>query len=266
MPIMGEPIMNEMGLYTFLENRFVDTFLDELLPGIFHNFANPLNGIMGRSKLMQRRMEDYVRKIEHHYPEILNEIGTDYQKLISDINAISNESEKFFDMFRLATGKFYSLSTREVESLNISALIAAELAFADFYLDYKHNVKKEILLDMDVPSINGIAAYYSIVFWMLIREAAKNAQGKNDETLRIATTSDDQWVIVRISHIGDSLVQGWREILSLMNADPDSLSYGRDREKNLICALMLFQRFGDHVEITHDKDDDLLTIRVRYHR
>ncbi len=134
--------MNETDLYLFLERRFVDTFLDELIPGILHNFANPLNGIMGRSKLMQRRLEDFVRKIENRYPEFENETGADYKKLISDINAINNASEELFDMFRLATGKFYALGARDVERLNLSVLIEAELGFADFYLDYKHNVKK----------------------------------------------------------------------------------------------------------------------------
>lgn len=255
--------MNETDLYLFLEKRFVATFLDELMPGIFHNFANPLNGIMGRSKLMQRRLQDFVRKIENRYPEIEKETSADCKKLISDINAINNESEKFFDMFRMATGKFYALGARDVESLNLSALIEAELGFADFYLDYKHNVKKEIHLDMGVPSITGITAYYSIAFWMLIREAARNAQKRNEETFRIVTTSDDQWVIVSISHIGDSLVRGWRELLYPVSADPDPLTCGTDGEKNLICALMLFRLAGD-VELTHDGDADLLTIRIRY--
>ena len=258
--------MNETDLYLFLEKRFLATFLDELMPGIFHNFANPLNGIMGRSKLMQRRLEDFIRKIENCYPEIEKETGADYKKLISDINAINDTSEEFYDMFRLATGKFYALGTRDVESLNLSVLIEAELGFADFYLDYKHSVKKEIHLDMGVPSITGITAYYSIAFWMLIREAVKNAQKRNEETFRIATTSDDQWVIVSISHIGGSLVRGWREILFPVSADPDPLSCGTDGEKNLICALMLFRLAGGGVEMTHDGDADLLTIRIRYHQ
>ena len=258
--------MNETDLYLFLEKRFLATFLDELMPGIFHNFANPLNGIMGRSKLMQRRLEDFIRKIENRYPEIEKETGADYKKLLSDINSINDTSEEFYDMFRLATGKFYALGARDVESLNLSVLIEAELGFADFYLDYKHSVKKEIHLDMGVPSITGITAYYSIAFWMLIREAAKNAQKRNEETFRIATTSDDQWVIVSISHIGGSLVRGWREILFPVGADPDLLTCGTDEEKNLICALMLFRLAGGGVEMTHDGDADLFTIRIRYHQ
>lgn len=257
--------MNDVDLYRFLEKRFIATFLDELMPGIFHNFANPLNGIMGCLKLTQRRLEDFVRKIEIRYPEIEKETGADYKKLMPDINAINDEAEKYFDMFRFATGKFYALDARNVVRLNLSVLIEAELGFADFYLDYKHNVKKEIHLDMGVPPITGITAYYSIAFWMLIREAAKNAQKRNEETLRIATTSDDECVIVSVSHIGGSLVRGWEEILRPVSADLDSLSCGTEGEKNLISALMLLRLASGGVEMTHDGDADLLTIRIRYH-
>jgi signal transduction histidine kinase len=256
--------MNDTSLYKFLEDRFVATFLDELMPGIFHNFANPLNGIMGRSKLMQRRLEDTVRKIEELYPGIEEETGTDCRKLVSDINSISNESEKFFDMFRIATWKFYALGAREAERLNLSSLIEAELGFADFYLDYKHNVKKEIHLDMRVPSITGKTAYYSMAIWMLIREAARNAQKKDGETLSISTSYDDKWVIVRISHVGDSLA-GWggENILSSSADAGDNLRVrGKNDEKQIVYALMLFRQAGGNVEETYDPEADVLSIRV----
>lgn len=257
--------MNEADLYAFLEKRFVATFLGELMPGIFHNFANPLNGIMGRSKLMQRRLEDLLRKIETRYPEIERESGPDFKKLMSDINAINDASEEFYNMFRMATGKFYTLDTRDAGSLNLSLLLEAELGFADFYLDIKHNVKKEIRLDENLPSIAGKTACYSIAFWMLIREAAKNAQRRDHKTLRIMTAHDDQWVIVGIGPLGDSLIRGWREIL-FPAADLAMPSGGTDDEINTVCALMLCRLAGGYVEIAHDEDADLLTIRIRYHR
>jgi hypothetical protein len=257
--------MNEADFYAFLEKRFIATFLEELMPGIFHNFANPLNGIMGRSKLMQRRLDELVRKIEARYPEIEKESGADFRKLISDINAINDASEEFYNMFRMATGKFYALDTRDAGSLNLSLLIEAELGFADFYLDIKHNVKKEIRLDAGVPSITGKTAYYSIAFWMLIREAARNAQRRENKILRIMTSSDDQWVIVSISRIGDSLIRGWREILFPADADLDLPHSGSEAEINTICALMLCRLAGGDVEIAHDEDKDLLTIRIPYH-
>jgi hypothetical protein len=256
--------MNEAGLYAFLEKRFLSTFLDELLPGIFHNFANPLNGIMGRSKLLQRRLEDFARKIERRYPEIDTETSADCQKLISDINVINDESEKFFDMFRAATGKFYSLTARDVENLNLSALINAELGFADFYLDHKHNVRKEIRLDMDVPAVTGITAYYSIAFWMLIREASKKAREQNEEPFRITTVWDDRWVIVKMSHIGDSLTGGRREPMSHTSGDADPATYQTDGERNLTCALALLRLAGAPMETGKDEDSNVLTIRIQY--
>jgi len=261
----GSKSMNEKDLYTHLEKKFVATFLDELIPGIFHNFANPLNGIMGRSKLMQRRLDDFVKKMETRYPSIENEMGVDYKKLISDIHSISNESEKFFDMFRIATGKFYALGTEGVEQLNLSSLIESELGFADFYMDYKHNTKKEIHLDVEVPYIAGITAFYSLALWVLIRQATKNVR-ELDRTFRIATSHDNRWVIVTISHIGNSLVQGWQDILFPLNEDPAPLSSCTDDQKNLMYALMLFKKSSDGVEMTHDHDADLLTIRIPYHQ
>lgn len=257
--------MNEKELYTHLEKKFVETFLDELLPGIFHNFANPLNGIMGRSKLMQRRLDDFVKKLESRYPNIGNEMGEDYKKLISDIYSISNESERFFDMFRLATGKFYALDTEGIEQLNVSSLIEAELGFADFYMDYKHNTKKEVRLDMGVPYITGIMSFYSIALWVLIRQATKNVRNL-DRIFRIATTYDHQWVIVTMSYIGNSLVQGWQGILMQQPNDQSRLSACTDDQKNLLYALMLFKQSNNGVEMTHDGDADLLTIRIPYHQ
>lgn len=257
--------MNEKDLYTHLEKLFVATFLDELIPGIFHNFANPLNGIMGRSKLMQRRLDDFVKKMEMRYPNIESELGMDYKKLISDIHSINNESEKFFDMFRIATGKFYALGTEGVEQLNLSSLIEAELGFADFYMDYKHNTKKEIHLDVEVPYIKGITSSYSLALWVLIRQATKNGR-ELDRTFQIATAHDNQSVIVTISNLGNSLLEGWQDILLRVHEGLPSFSSGTDDQKNLIYALILLMKCSDGVEITRSSDADLLTIRIPYHQ
>ncbi len=255
--------MNIKDIYAQVEKSFIATFLDELIPGIIHNFANPLNGIIGRSKLMQRHLDDFVKKMEMRYPNIEKEMGADYKKLISDINSINDESEKFLDMFRIATGKFYALDTEGVEQLNLSSFIEAELGFADFYMDYKHNTKKEIHLDMEVPYIKGITGFYSLALWVLIRQATKNVR-ELDKVFRIDTAHDDRCVIVTISHIGNSLVQGWQNILFQLHEDPALLSNFTDDQKNLMYALVLFKKSSDGVEMTHDGDTDLLIIRIPY--
>ena len=99
-------------IYQALEDDFSSTFIRELLPGILHNFANPLNGIMGRSKLLQRRMDDTVKKINEQYPEVAAALQDEIQRIKNDIRSVNRESESFFEMFRDATAKFYALAAR----------------------------------------------------------------------------------------------------------------------------------------------------------
>jgi signal transduction histidine kinase len=256
--------MDEIDYYMHLRKMFVSTLLNELMPGIFHNFANPLNGIMGRSKLMQRRMDDFLKKIELHYPNIGNEIGVDYKKLMSDIDSISNESERFFDIFRVATGKFYMLGTEGVEQLNLSALVDAELRFADFYMDYKHNTRKEIDLDQDAPYIVGPTANYSIALWTLIRQATKRVREK-DKTFHIKTTHDDRFVFITIDYLDHGLGAEVMDVLDSKNDELGRLSTYTEDQRDLLYALMLFKKSRDGIEIFLE-DANMIIIRVPYNQ
>ena len=254
--------MNEKDAYRFLEQAFVATFLDELLPGIFHNFANPLNGIMGRSKLMQRRLIDFIEKIAARNPDMQKEMDESGKKLISDINAIANESEKFYDLFRVSTGKFYAIGAHNMDRLNLSSLIEAEMGFADFYLDFKHNVKKDVRIDHEMPDISGITAFYSMAIWALIRQSLKNIHDANDQTFMIATDHDDQWVSVTINNIGGRLFQGWQDALSDAIISGGKILEVPDEQKDLFYALLLLKKSSAGVEITHDRDAKTLTVRI----
>ncbi|MBN1381543.1 MAG: hypothetical protein JXA41_07700 [Deltaproteobacteria bacterium] len=257
--------MTDNEVYNDLEKAFVDTFLGELLPGIFHNFANPLNGIMGRSKLMQRRLAEFVKKLEGRYPDIEQELGTDYNKLLSDINAINNESERFFDMFQFSTAKFYTIGSRAVEKLSLSNVIEQEIKFADFYLDFKHNIKKEIHLDHDIPFVSGIAAFYSMALWMLMRYAMSQIRKSYDKTFFMKTDYDDQFVCADIAMpLDEGLFQIWQENASQMQQDLHNVPDIDIEQKKLFFAMSLLQKASKGVLIMHDGDGEKLTIKIPY--
>jgi hypothetical protein len=257
--------MDKTESYAFLEKTFIATFLDELLPGIFHNFANPLNGIMGRSKLMQRRLGDFVKKLEDRYPGIEGEMGGDYKKLLSDVDAINRESEKFYDLFRVATGKFYAIGAHGVDKLNLSSLVEAEIGFADFYLDFKHNIKKEIRIDHEMPDISGITAFYSMVLWTLIRQGIKDIKNCDHETFYIATEHDDLWASVKIKPIRHALIKVWSKAKSNLNSTLDNPSSDGDDQRSLFYALKLVRQSSEEVEIMYDEEEEMLTLRFSYH-
>jgi hypothetical protein len=259
---MGSDEMNEADAYAFLEKTFFPTFFDEITPGIFHNFANPLNGIMGRSKLLQKRLLGFVELLKEHYPGIEEEMGATCTKLIADVNAINGESEKLFGLFRVSAWKYAAMGNRDVENLNVSHLIEAELKFADFCLDFKHNVKKEIQLDKDVPDIAGVTAFLSMAFWTLIRHAMKKLGSKSEQPFCIETGHDDQYLSVRIQPIDPLAFTGWQEFLLGKEANGDSIAEWPDEKKNLCYALLLLKMHNEETRIGYNPDTERLSIEI----
>jgi hypothetical protein len=256
--------MSERDVYTVLEKAFISTFFDELTPGIFHNFANPLNGVMGRSKLLQKRLTEFVADIKKRYPDVEAEMSRDCAKLVSDIDAINRESERLFALFRTSAWKYSAIGTHEIENLNVSNLIESELGFADFYLDFKHNVKKDIRLDKDVPDISGVTAFYSMAFWGLIRHAMKHIGNGNSRTFFIATDHNDKHLSVKINCIDSHLFGRWQEFFRLYSQGASTLQEGEEHP-HICYALMLLKMGNESINIVHD-DTDVLTIEIPYRR
>ena len=161
--------------YRALEEEFAATFIRDLIPGILHNFANPLNSIMGRSKLLNRRFEEISAKIAEAYPDVYEVMKDDLQRLKTEIRAINNESEIFFDLFKSLTAKFYMMDSKTENRINLSQLLTDEMRFFFFYLDFKHELKKTMKLNYDVPSFKGNSAELSLAFWKLIRFATSRS-------------------------------------------------------------------------------------------
>jgi signal transduction histidine kinase len=255
--------MNKTDAYSHLRDAFLSTFLDELIPGIFHNFANPLNGIMGRSQLMQRRLADLIEKLRALYPEMDAEMDNCCKKLLSDINMINKESEKFYDLFRLSTGKFYAIGVHDPGRVNLSSLVEAEMGFADFYLDFKHDIKKDIRIDREMPDIDAIRALYSMAVWALIQASIKTIAGNRDTTFTIATDHEDRWVSLSISPIGIGILSGDMGTLVHVVEKMDQVRTGSDNGQDLLMyALHLLKTAHAGVQITHNADTGMLTVRI----
>jgi signal transduction histidine kinase len=185
---------------------FDATLTTELIPGIIHNFANPLNGIMGRATLMQRRTAEQVRKIQDLYPELPTDIVAGLNKILQDAESIVRESDRFFSIFRDLTTKFSALVPREEEEINLSQLISNEMRFADFYLDFKHEVNKTLFLEDKLPEIRGVYAIYSLCFAALLRRAMRVMKVSPKKDFSVATGHNESVVIITIKDTGEPLI------------------------------------------------------------
>ena len=256
--------MNGEERFRDLEQAFVATFQHELLPGILHNFANPLNGIMGRAQILKKRIEDNFKKIHDQYPHVASEFSDLHKKILSDITSITTESDRFYNMFHDVSGKFYTLGQKREENINIPRLIASELRFADYYLDFKHEVTKEITIDDSIPDIKGIYSHLSIALWMLFRHAMKRMKVEQDKRFFLSATCDRNHVIVSCRFGG--VIYSDQEI-SLIAAVAEKDGQGKIESqinKDILLSVALLKEMGMLIEAVRREGFNEIIIRMAY--
>ncbi len=222
---------------------FDATLIAELFPGIIHNLANPLNGIMGRATLMQRRTAEHMKKIQDLYPEMPADMTAGLKKIIQDADSIVRESDRFFSMFRDLTEKFSAIAPREEERINLSQLIAGEMRFADFYLDFKHEVDKTISLEEQLPEVTGVYAIFSLCLSGLLRRAMRVMKASPKKEFSIVTRHDRAK-----SYRGN---WGYRE---------NSVPTGTDEE--LLEIIALLEDCGARIHRQREGDWNRMTIEI----
>lgn len=238
--------MDKDAVYREQEGKFVSTFMEELIPGVLHNFANPLNGIMGRAKLLQRRLEDSIKKTEACFPGFNQEFGS--EKIIKDVNTISEESERFLKLFGDLAGKMQTLSRREPEMINLSRLIESEMRFADFYLDFKHELKKSLILDFDLPEIEGVAAEISLAFTNLLISAKERVKNSPVKELTVSTGQDTGGILLEIRDSGEAISEVCQQLPAATSADGHLVQIPLN-ERGFAGSLLLLKHGGASVTV-----------------
>jgi nitrogen-specific signal transduction histidine kinase len=250
--------------YQALEDDFTSTFIHELMPGILHNFANPLNTIMGRSKLLQRRLDNAVNKMREAYPDAAQALKDEWDRIQNDVLSINKESESFLELFRDVSGKFYALTCEEKDRINLSQLLAAEMRFANFYLEFKHHINKEIRLDMDTPDLEGNRNELSLAFWMLIRFAMSSALESEPKGFFLETRHDQRNIIVFIKYSGKTMPGETVKFLNQYPQSGDAKPPSVKMEKGVLYAVTILKTYSMLVQFSTDDCLNAISIIIPY--
>jgi signal transduction histidine kinase len=253
-------MMEKAELFKVLEKEFEATFINELIPGILHNFANPLNGIMGRSRLLQRRLEENVRKIRADHPDIAGRFSEDFQKILKDIELISHESDRLFDMFRNVAGKFYALGDDNDQSINLSELIENEIKFCDFYLDFKHQVKKMIHLNKEIPDVTGSPAEYSIAISTIIRHAMQAMAESEVKEFSVTASEIGHSVSLNFRDSGVPFPSHIRNMI--LKNEPIPSQRGEGGYRHLQIAFCILKNYGASIKLGHEGGTNICSIEI----
>ncbi len=256
--------MDNSEIYQSLEKAFAATFIKELIPGILHNFANPLNGIMGRAKLLQRRIEENLKRMEEIYPDAAAGMMEEMQRIRTDIRSVNQESESFFGMFKDVASKFYALAAKGEDNINVSQLIDSEMRFVNFNLDFKHDIKKNIRLDNDVPDFRGNIAELSLAFWALIRFAMSRARTSLMKEFSITTEHDNKFVSVFIRNSGDALPAATIDaLMESVNSCSQEIS-DRTIDRGVLNAFLILNKYNARINMFSEESFSTISIGLPY--
>jgi signal transduction histidine kinase len=250
--------MDYQDIYNVLEKEFQDTFIEELVPGIVHNFANPLNGIMGRSKLLQRKLMEIMKRTDAEKDASYIEHN---QKLVRDIESIAREADRLSSLLQNVTGKFCAISDRNIQKINLSELIEIEMKFFDFYLDFKHSIKKTMQLDREIPEVKGSSADYSLALSALIRYSINMMKESTTKELYISTQFENGNVCIKIKNQGMPVSEDQKKLL-LEESQADISSLEITEGVGLLCAFSLLKKWGAHSEIKSESGLNTITVLI----
>ncbi|MDD5088294.1 MAG: hypothetical protein PHI18_05795 [bacterium] len=134
-------------------------FLGSLVPGIVHNLATPMSGVLGATQLLENRiaaLTELVKNIRE-----LDEARRDELLSISDrnrasVDILARNARHLADLLQVLVQRLTrsSAATREFYCLN--DLLQNELRFLDANLTFKHKVKKQLLLAPHLPAVRCV--------------------------------------------------------------------------------------------------------------
>ncbi len=241
----------------------LNSYFRELIPGILHNFANSLNGILGRSELLQRKAER-LKLIINNGNNIDAEIMEGCKKIIYDAGLIAKEADRFFSLFNDVTGKFQGLSDTALQKINLSELVEAEMKFFQFYRDVKYNIKKKLVLNREIPEISGVKADYSIFLSAIIRHSVNSMKDSKVKELIVSTGHDDSHVYVKIEDTGAPIPEiQIKEIIENWSSTSYPL-HNLNEDKRLLYTLFLLKKYDALFHIAYQSGFNVILIRIPY--
>lgn len=255
--------MDKADIYEKLNQLFVEDILGKIIPGAIHNLANPLGGIIGRVQLMQARTSKSFVIIEVQHPELYKELTLD--RIKKDVSILAGEAEMMLSIFRSFEGKILALSVRGREMIDISKMIEAELKFADFYLDFKHEINKTVTFKDNLPVISGESAGYSLCISALINSARQRMQSMPEKELTVSVDYDDGdgYINIVFQDSGEEITNSCYKLSGGAGVLPE-IKELPVAEHGLCYAFMLLKSYGFQIDVDARRGRNIISLRMPY--
>jgi hypothetical protein len=167
-------------------------------------------------------------------------------------------------MFHDVSGKFYVLGQKREEIISISRLIASELRFADYYLDFKHEIIKDIQIDDSLPDIKGIYSHLSMALWMLFRHAMQRMKTEQEKNFYLTAKYDQKHVILSCRFGGDPYTDQEKGLIEGGKGKEGQSEVEAPVDENLLKSVAIMKEMGMIVEASYKEGFNEITVRMAH--
>lgn len=141
-------------------------FLGSLLPGIVHNLATPLSGVIGATQLLEMRVGEQQRllnDLERGTSQSAEALLVQHQKSCSNLDIMSRNARHLTELLQVIIRRFHRCGQEKAGPQSLFELVSNELQFLDANLTYKHKVRKRFDLASDVYTVHAVYKHVAAV-------------------------------------------------------------------------------------------------------
>jgi signal transduction histidine kinase len=134
-------------------------FLGSLVPGIVHNLATPLSGVLGATQLLEKRSDtisDMLTAGQEMGEKERSELLKQLDRNRANVDILARNARHLADILHCLVQRINRGSSGTKEHYSLNELVQNELHFLDANLAFKHKVKKQVSLGTEVRTIKYV--------------------------------------------------------------------------------------------------------------
>lgn len=171
-------------------------FLGSLLPGIVHNFATPLSGVLGATQLLEKRsatIEELVQEHERLGEAERGELLKQFDRNRTNVEILSRNAKHLADLLQVIVQRISRGSNQNRDFHTLNDLLQCELRFLEAHLAFKHKVRKQVTLSPRAGSVRLVYGHVAQAFEeFVISTLSVHNLGQNILEMEFQTEDNDQ--------------------------------------------------------------------------
>jgi signal transduction histidine kinase len=141
--VMGTALQNQ-------DFQILDlAFLGSLVPGIIHNLATPLSGVIGATQLLEKRasgIEEMLRDLEALGQAEREELAKQWDRNRANVDILSRNAQHLAEVLQQLVQRINRGHAAAKEDCSLNELLETEMRFLEANLSFKHKVKRQVRL------------------------------------------------------------------------------------------------------------------------